>query len=331
MKGPASKDFFFSLIEGAPFGIIASDPSGIIIFLNQLANDYLDTGVPVNELTGHPVHDCAGRSQLLSHHLDKCLNKTHDAFHMESELINNRYLNITGRRTGQGFLIIINDISKQKEIELNSVLSIIAGQENERARLAREIHDGIGPMLSFAKLELDSFMDEFKDLDLELSFEKLNKIRETIDSITSDLRDLSHHLLPKLLDEFGLYSAFSNLVKRLSNSTRTCIEFYCNLPPETRFDKEIELNLYRCGQELLNNALKHASAGEILVQVIRHQDSLVLMVEDNGIGFSKGTTDPDHYGIGLTNIETRVRTLNGEFLLESAAGKGTTASIELPL
>jgi signal transduction histidine kinase len=216
-------------------------------------------------------------------------------------------------------------------METGSIQSIIAGQEKERRRIAREIHDGIGPLLSYSKLELDAFLDEYENLSKKAAEDKLLNIRQTIDSITNDLRDLSHHLIPRLLEEFGLYSAFNNLISKLNNSIKVKVEFYSNIGIEIRFDHDLELNLYRCGQELINNAVKHAKATEILVQLIKHDQSIVLMVEDDGIGFEQLENNQDDFGIGLTNIETRVRTLNGEFILESAKNKGTTASIELAL
>ena len=217
------------------------------------------------------------------------------------------------------------------EMETGAIHSIIAGQEQERRRIAREIHDGIGPLLSYSKLELDAFLDEYEDLPDKVPEEKLLNISQTLDSITNDLRDLSHHLIPRLLEEFGLVSAFSNLTTKLNNSIKSKVAFYSNIEPEIRFDKELELNLYRCGQELLNNAVKHAKASEILVQLIKHEHSIILMVEDDGLGIKQFENKPNDLGIGLTNIETRVRTFNGEFLLESAENKGTTASIEFPL
>jgi len=109
------------------------------------------------------------------------------------------------------------------------------------------------------------------------------------------------------------------------------VEFYCNFNAEVRFNNDLELNLYRCGQELLNNAVKHARASEIMVQLIKHDQSIILMVEDDGIGFEQNKNSLENFGIGLTNIETRVRTLNGEFILESRRSKGTIASIEIPI
>ena len=109
------------------------------------------------------------------------------------------------------------------------------------------------------------------------------------------------------------------------------MELICNLNPQERFEREIEINLFRCCQELLTNAVKHAEATRITVQVIRHDSSIVLMVEDDGKGFDPNEANPDVEGIGLLNVETRARTLNGEYLVESVKGGGTLISIELPI
>ncbi len=331
MSSNMLEDFLNSLISNIPFGIIAMDQSGCITLINRLSKNFLNLKSSLDDLPGLRILDCIEHIPVLSGKLADIFKNENASFDLEAEDISGRYLNINGRKILNGYILIINDITVQKEMEANAVNTIIAGQENERKRLAREIHDGIGPLLSIAKLELDSFIDEYKDINMKLPMEKLDKIRETIDSITSDLRNLSHHLLPKLLDEFGLFSAFSSLTSRINSSNKTNIEFYCNFNSETRFDKDIELNLYRCGQELVNNAVKHSRAKEIMVQIIKHPSSIILMVEDDGAGFKKGESNPDQYGIGLVNIETRVRTLNGVFIIESVKNKGAVASIEIPL
>lgn len=328
---PELAEFFSSLLDNAAFGIIALDIKGKVTLTNPMAINLLDINLTPEGLRGENILDSIEHFSLLKDFIKKALQKGKKTFELEAELFNDKYLNIKGRAISNGYIIYINDVTQLKETEANSIFSIIAGQENERRRLAREIHDGIGPLLSSVKLELDSFLDDHTAHDSDPSFEKLINIRETIDSITNDLRNLSHHLLPRLLDEFGLYSAFNSLITRISASTKTNLEFYCNFDSETRFDKEIELNLYRCGQELVNNAVKYAKASEILVQLILHDQTIVLMVEDDGIGFEPEKSDQDPFGIGLTNVETRVRALDGVFTLDSVIDKGTTASIEIPL
>ncbi|MCU4155513.1 hypothetical protein J1N10_05965 [Carboxylicivirga sp. A043] len=222
-------------------------------------------------------------------------------------------------------------LNKNTEIiEADSLSAILEGQENERRRLGREIHDSIGPMMSFIRLNLDAVIEKIQDKSIGQHTELVESISETVDSITSDLRTLSHRLVPRTLDEFGLYSAFNSLAFKLNHSKRVHIEFYSNMDVDVRFDSELELNLYRCGQELLYNAIKHARANQILIQIIRHKESIILMVEDDGIGFNHEIKDTNH-GIGLTNIETRTKLLNGVFSLDSVPDKGTVASIEIPL
>jgi signal transduction histidine kinase len=222
-------------------------------------------------------------------------------------------------------------MKEEKKLEANLVQAIIEGQERERRRLAREIHDGIAPLLSSAKFELDLFLEELREHGKDISDERLMNIRSTIDTISTDLRNLSHRLMPRLLEKFGLLSAIQNLVTRAGSTTKAKVDLICNLNPQERFEREIELNLFRCCQELLTNAVKHASASRITVQVIRHESSIVLMVEDDGKGFNPEELNQESEGIGLLNIETRARTLNGEFLIESITGKGTLISIELPV
>jgi len=327
----SAEDFLASLMKFAPLGIISVDGSGRVTHANHLAKLLLQIKPLKRKITGRNFSECITHIPMLFDKLSIFLEKKKKSFNTEVLAINDRFIVIKGVSIQQGFICIINEVTRLKEMEIESIQSIIAGQENERRRIAMEIHDGIGPLLSYAKLELDAFMDDPVHRGKQMDEEKLLNIRETLDSITNDLRTLSHHLIPRLLEEFGLFSAFNNLSTKINNSVKTKVEFYCNFGPEIRFEKDLELNLYRCGQELLNNAVKHARASEILVQLIKHDQSIVLMVEDDGRGFQQHSNNPEEFGIGLTNIETRVRTLNGEFIIESRENKGTTASIEIPL
>lgn len=216
-------------------------------------------------------------------------------------------------------------------MEANSIQAILEGQENERRRIGRAIHDGIGPLLSYMKLSLDSFIDDLHKQNPQTSTDILNNISDTIDSLTGDLRLLSHSLAPRLLNEFGLTPAFENMVFRLNQSRKANITLYTNIEKDTRLDNDIELNLFRCGQELLSNAVKYSKASNILVQLIMHEETIVLMVEDDGSDFKRENLQPENFGIGLTNIDTRVRMLNGEFNMDSTLNKGTVASIEIPM
>ncbi len=326
-----TEDFLDSLMNHAPLGIISMDSSGKVTHANRLARNILQIPGQVKTLAGKHVLDCVAHIPPLYERIARFYEQKRKSFAIESIHLNDHYFMVKGVRIDSGAICIINDTSRMKKLETESILSIIAGQENERRRMGREIHDGIGPMLSYAKLELDAFLDEYVEEKKDIPDEKLQDIRQTLDTITNDLRDLSHHLIPRLLEEFGLFSAFSNLVIKINNTAKAKVEFYCNFDAGTRFHPDIELNLYRCGQELLHNAVKHAKGSEILVQVIRHEKSIVLMVEDDGVGFTSIEKDHTNFGIGLTNIQTRVRTLHGRFIVESRKDMGTSASIEIPI
>jgi signal transduction histidine kinase len=320
-----------SILENTSFGLIVLDHEGNFILANRLALDLLDMDLSVENSAQRNILSCLVSFPSLRDQIKSCLQGDKKPFEIESGFLGSRYLNIRGRPIVHGYLITIENITDQKEIEAISINSLIAAQENERTRLAREIHDGIGPLLSSAKLELDSFMDEMRTEHATMPLDKLQSIREIIDSLTNDLRNLSHHLLPRLLEEFGLYSAFNNLVNRVRSIKKVNVDFYCNFSTKERFDRNTELNLYRCGQELINNAIKHSQAGEIMIQLIRHDHSIVLMVEDDGIGFNPEIPGTENAGIGLSNIDARVRFLGGDFLIDSLKDRGTTVSIEIPI
>ncbi|WP_430816317.1 ATP-binding protein [Carboxylicivirga sp. RSCT41] len=305
--------------------------------------DSIDEGVLCINYAGQVIAS-NGRIEALLGLCDEELFKNSHMQYLQQELEAHRQQNITHfevaitkeDHTLHIFKCIINAyevlvLYKPTEtIEADSLSAILEGQENERRRLGREIHDSIGPLMSFIRLNLDAVIEKIHDNTVMQHPELIESISETVDSVTSDLRALSHRLVPRTLDEFGLYSAFNSLAYKLNHSKRVNIEFYSNMDVDVRFDNELELNLYRCGQELLYNAIRHARAKQILIQIIRHKESIILMVEDDGVGFSKEVKDANH-GIGLTNIETRTKLLNGVFSLDSVPEKGTVASIEIPL
>lgn len=319
-----------SLLSSVPFGIIALDSEGKVIRVNQYAINLLFMD-PSKDLTGSLLVEHVGHLQPLDEEFESYLKQPEAYKTFESITYNDKLFDISFQLIHGGFLVIIYDITRVKVLETDSIQAIITGQENERKRLAREIHDGIGPLLSSAKLELELFLEDLKERDSSIPDEKLHNIRQTIDAISVDLRDISHSLIPRVLEEFGMLSAFQNMVGRINSSRKSNVDLYCNLDPEDRFGKDIELNLFRCGQELLNNAIKHANAKNIILQLIKHDDSIVLMVEDDGLGFNPSQSKKHSDGIGLLNIETRVRALNGDFLIEAEKERGSLVSIEIPL
>lgn len=319
-----------SLLNGVPFGIMVLDAQGIVKLVNQYANDLLALD-PHLDLHGNNLIKHIKHLHPLDEELDSYLKQPETPKSIEPISHNDRTIDISIHILDGGYLVIIYDITRLKVLEANSIQAIITSQENERRRLAREIHDGIGPLLSSAKLELDLFLEDLKESNMHIPDKRLYNIRQTIDALSVDLRNLSHSLIPRLLEEFGLLSAFQNMVGRIKNAVKPDVDLYCNLDPADRFDKDIELNLFRCGQELLNNSIKHSGANKIILQLIKHEESIVLMIEDDGIGFNPEETRTNSDGIGLINIETRVRALHGDFIIETEKGRGSLVSVEIPL
>jgi signal transduction histidine kinase len=306
------------------------EDQGMVKLVNHYAKELLFIDHS-KDLTGSPLMAHLEHLKPLDEEFESYLKQPEEYRTFESITYKNTSIDISCQLIPGGVLILIYDVTDVKVLEKESIQAIITGQENERKRLAREIHDGIGPLLSSAKLELDLFLEDLKEHDSSIPDEKLFSIRQTIDTISVDLRDLSHRLIPRLLEEFGLLSAFQNMVGRLNSFKKSNVDLYCHLDPEDRFDRDIELNLFRCGQELLNNAIKHSKAKNVILQLIKHEDSIVLMVEDDGIGFIPAELNKNSDGIGLLNIETRIRALDGDFLIEAEKERGSLVSIEIPL
>jgi len=323
------EELFTSFINQMPLGIIITDIKGVVKEANDLALMFLNQSHSI--IVGARILEFVTQFSELESNLTDCYQNKCTRFVIDTLLHNGRYYMLSGKTIYDGYMIVVEDITKQKELELNSIQAILESQETERRRIGREIHDGIGPLLSTIKLSLDSLKDDIRISKKNASIDSLDGITNTIDSITYDLRSITQRLVPRLLEEFGLFVAFENLIFKINETKKFTIKFYCNFGKDSRFDSEIELNLFRCGQELINNAVKYSKANSILVQIILHSESIVLMVEDDGVGFNADIINSEETGIGLTNIETRVRVLNGEFNIDSILNKGTVASIEIPV
>ena len=198
------------------------------------------------------------------------------------------------------------------EIKQNVAHQIIKAQEQERQRIAQNLHDDLGSTLSMLKNKLS---ESNESLDNQL----INEMK-IADKAVTDLREISQNLMPVLFLQKGLKVAVQELI------TLNNIEFLTS-GNERKLDWETELSIFRITKELLNNALKHAKASKIEAQLIYFEEFLYLSVEDNGCGFRK--TDEEITGIGLKNISLRVDYLNGKMNQESSE-KGTMIAIEIP-
>jgi signal transduction histidine kinase len=317
-----SRELMFSVLENTPFGIIILNSEGKIHWVNAQAISFLDIKYPSDELLRMEISGIIREpKELLSPIYDHI-----KSFDVEGVFYNDRYLTFRGRVISGGMIITIADITNIKLSEFMSLNSMLAGQETERKRLAREIHDGIGPQLSTIKMKLAGIQSDLQNLPEEIK-NQFTKSYGLIDEVADDLRSISHNLLPKVLIDFGLQEALESLIDKIHGTKNIKIYFIASLP-EKRLHHSFELGIYRICQELINNTLKHANARKITLQLIQVDKLMRLTYEDDGLGFVRSRKNQ---GLGLMNIESRVKAFGGELNIDSHPGKGMTTTIEIPL
>jgi two-component system, NarL family, sensor kinase len=211
----------------------------------------------------------------------------------------------------------------EKEKQLATIDALLQGQEEERRRLAKELHDGLGGMLSGLKWSFNS-VKEHVDGNLK-SEAPLNKYQSQLDASIEELRKVSHSLMPDVLIQLGLFSALEEYCTNLKLTSKKNIVFQ-SLGSERSLNNTATLYIYRIFQELINNSFKHANANNMLCQLTMHSNKILLSVEDDGIGFNLTNKGK---GIGFTNVQQRVEYLNGKMDIESDIGKGAVINIEL--
>nr|WP_294785375.1 sensor histidine kinase [uncultured Flavobacterium sp.] len=209
-------------------------------------------------------------------------------------------------------------LENEKKLSISNAL--IQGEEIERKRIARDLHDGLGSMLSGLKMHLN--LADSKDKE---SSANINKMLN--DSI-KELRNISQNLMPESLMKLGLEHALKDLCASHSTS-ETVIELQYLIKKAT-VPQHFKVTIFRIIQELLNNALKYAKASQILVSCSQNKDVYYITVEDNGIGFNAEYAEKRE-GMGLRNIKNRVAFMNGKLEIDSVAGKGTSTYIELKI
>jgi two-component system, NarL family, sensor kinase len=209
----------------------------------------------------------------------------------------------------------------EKEKALIAVQSTLIGEEAERTRIARDLHDGLGGMLSGVKLTLNNMKG--KHILDEESAELFKHALKLIDTSAKELRKVAHNMMPEILIRSGLSEALDNYCRSLlaDGSVEVSFSFYGNA---YRLSQGFELMVYRVGQELLNNALKHSGASMISVELIQAEQHVSMSVNDNGKGFDSGMLAQGS-GSGLANIRARITSYEGVFDISSSPGKGTEA------
>jgi signal transduction histidine kinase len=210
--------------------------------------------------------------------------------------------------------------------EKRVITAIINTEENERKRFAKDLHDGLGPLMSTIKMSISALGERIKDPPGTII---LNNTNHLINEAINTLKDISNNLSPHVLSNFGLSSALSAFTTKINQTKAIEIYFKTNMENQ-RIDNEKEVVVYRAACELISNSIRHSGASRIEIDLNKHEKFITLQFYDNGRGFDTSfLSREDRKGMGLSNIETRVRSADGVFILESAPGKGTSALIKI--
>lgn len=217
------------------------------------------------------------------------------------------------------------DIDRSRT-EVRVLNAIINTEENERKRFAKDLHDGLGPILSTVKMSLTSLAPRINESsDIEILKNTNHLVNEAINTI----KDISNNLSPHILENFGLSSAIGAFTTKINQTRAVDIDFKTNMG-NNRLDPDKEVVIYRAVCELINNSIQHSGASSIEIELNKHEKFVTLQFSDNGRGFDLSKlSKEDTKGMGLSNIETRVRTVEGVFILESSPGRGTNALIKV--
>lgn len=210
-----------------------------------------------------------------------------------------------------------------KDQELNAIDAMISGQEKERQRVANELHDDLGSLMATIKLHFDNIRLDGKDPALKSASNLLEKAYQKI-------RGIAHAKNSGVIAHQGLVPAINKMAKTISETNQ--MQFEVNdFGMKNRLENSLELSIFRIIQELITNIIKHAKATKASIQLTQHEDSINILVADNGQGFDTATIPANEDGIGLRNIEKRIEHLEGNFTIDSALEKGTSIIIDIPI
>jgi two-component system, NarL family, sensor kinase len=234
-----------------------------------------------------------------------------------------------------GFVLIVlvlflfynrQQLKKQNLLQKELTGAVVKGQDEERKRIAKDLHDGLGTLLSTARINVNTLEDK---IPVGNENKKLfDNALQIIDKLNSEVRYIAQNLMPETLNEFGLVAAVEELIDAINRTGKLKITFK-HYELSNELEKQLEINLYRIIQEIVNNTIKHSKATQLSIELVQHEDSIVLLTEDNGIGFN--TENKSQTGMGIKNIQARLNVFNGTLHIDSNPNNGTITTIEIPL
>ena len=204
--------------------------------------------------------------------------------------------------------------------------AVLKGEEQERSRLAKDLHDGLGGMLSGIKYSFQTMKGNL--VMTPENHQAFERSMDMLDSSIKEMRRVAHNMMPEALVKFGLDTALKDFCNDINQTGALKVNYQSPGLQGAMIDQTTAITIYRIVQELLNNMMKHAAATQAIVQVSKTDNSIGITVEDNGKGFDPAILK-NARGIGWENIQGRVDYLKGTVDIQSAPGKGTSVHIEI--
>lgn len=227
----------------------------------------------------------------------------------------------------EGLVINIQDITELIKAENEKFFTIIKTEENERRRIANDLHDGLGQTIAAANMCINALGSYAKTQLDEEAYATFEIAKNLINQSAKETRLVSHNIMPRSLKEFGIYSCIDEILKNYAIMYKDIsFKIESNIK-ESRLPEEIELTIFRIVQESINNSLKHSKATKINIKLNLINNDFILNIKDNGIGFSQTNIDND--GIGLMSINQRIAVIDGKLNIDSSPSKGTNISVVL--
>ena len=226
-------------------------------------------------------------------------------------------------------LSVVRNLSQRKELERKILSAVIHAEERERERFAKDMHDGLGPLLSTIKL----YVNELKPTTLNQKErdDLIKSSNELIDEAVNSTRTISNNLMPRIINTFGLIKAVDEFCNKINKTNKLNIAFETENIPD-RLNHDLEIILFRVISELINNTIKHAGAAKVLILLTREKDTISLYYKDDGVGFDVDNfMKSEQKGMGLKNVISRVKSINGNYTFNSAPNKGFLIKIVIKL
>lgn len=328
-----SEENFKTLFNNTSDEIFVTAIDGKFIFVNQQACDTL--GFSLDEFNQMRMEDI--KSDRYRHGVqtkrELLLEKGEMVFESEHKTktgeiipveLKSRVIEINNQKA---ILSISRNMAQRKEMERKLLSVVIQTEERERERFSKDMHDGLGPLLSTIKLYVNELEgDELQKTEKQQYIMYLN---ELIDEAVTSTRTISNNLMPRVIHEYGLVKALESFCRKVNKTNKIIIGFKAE-SIEDDLDQNIQLILFRVVNELINNTLKHAMAKNIRIQLSKTGKRILLNFTDDGIGFDvEEVMERRKAGIGLKNILGRISSINGRSSIHSQPGEGVKVDIEI--